>query len=371
MTSWFRPKKQTPVLIAIFAVVVLFTRLSSGCTPQKTAVNPLSVPLPLPSSSPAPIPLEITPFFTDPAVQGRDAPGWKIINTMVDDINSATHSVDVAMYNISLNEIGNALIKAYQRGVAVRMVVDSDALDNRELRRLMNAGIKVLGDRRESLMHNKFVIIDQRTVWTGSLNLTESGSMQDENVQIRIRSKELAANYQSKFDEMFTGDKFGPDSRSKTTNTKFSLSETAVENYYSPEDAIDSRLVSLVGSAQKSVHILAYSFTLDRLTDALIKADKNDVQVSGVFDEDSSYTNQGADFSKLKKSGLDVRMDGEPGLMHIKAIIVDGQTVAFGSYNFTASAENNNDENVLIITNPVLAVGFEQAFDRIYQKSKP
>jgi phosphatidylserine/phosphatidylglycerophosphate/cardiolipin synthase-like enzyme len=371
LSSWFRPKKQTPVLIAIFAVVVLFTRLSSGCTPQKAAVNPLSVPLPLPSVTPAPIPLEITPFFTDPAVQGKDAPGWKIINTMVDDINGAAQSVDVAMYNFSLSEIGDALIKAFQRGVEVRMVVDSDALDNSEMRRLMKAGIQVLGDRRESLMHNKFIIIDQATVWTGSLNLTDSGSMQDDNVQVRFRSTELAANYQSKFNEMFTGDKFGPDSRPKTANTKFTLSGLAVENYYSPEDSIDTRLVSLVGSAQKSVHILAYSFTLDRLADALIKAEKKDVQVSGVFDEESTGSNQGADYSKLKKAGLDVRLDGEAGLMHIKAIIVDGKTVAFGSYNFTSSAENKNDENILIITDPLLAGSFEKAFDRIYHMSKP
>jgi phosphatidylserine/phosphatidylglycerophosphate/cardiolipin synthase-like enzyme len=371
LTSWFRPKKQTPVLIAICAVVVLFTRLSSGCMPQKAAVNPLSVPLPLPSVSPAPIALEITPFFTDPAVQGKDAPGWKIINTLVDGINAATQSVDVAMYNFNMSEISEPLIKAFQRGVEVRMVVDSDALDSSELRRLMKAGIPVLGDRRESLMHNKFVIVDNATLWTGSLNLTESGSMQDENVLVRIRSKELTSNYQSKFNEMFSGDKFGPDSRSKTAKTKFTLSGIPIENYYSPEDTIDSRLVSLVGSAQKSVHVLAYSFTLDRLADALIKAEKNHVQVSGVFDEESAGSNQGADFSKLKKAGLDVRLDGEAGLMHTKAIIVDGRTVAFGSYNFTASAENKNDENVLIITDPVLAGSFEQAFDRIYQTSKP
>jgi phosphatidylserine/phosphatidylglycerophosphate/cardiolipin synthase-like enzyme len=89
-----------------------------------------------------------------------------------------------------------------------------------------------------------------------------------------------------------------------------------------------------------------------------------------VFDRDSSEDNTGADFSSMKKAGLDVRLDGEPGLMHMKVIIVDGKTVVFGSYNYTSSAENKNDENVLIISAPAVAAGFEQAFDRIYNKAQ-
>ena len=351
--------------------VLICTGLSSACITEKAAIKLPSVPLPLPTTSPVAIPFAITPFFTDPAVQGRNAPGWKIINSIVDDINSSNRSVDVAMYNFSLKEIGEALIKATQRGVAVRMVVDSDALDGTELQRLKKTGIHVLGDRRESLMHNKFVVIDREILWTGSLNLTYSGSMEDENVQVRIVSKVLVDNYLSKFTEMFNEDKFGQDSRTMTATTKFVLTGIQVENYFSPEDKIDTRLISLVGSAKKSVHVLAYSFTQDRLADALVKAGKNGVEVRGVFDADSTADNQGADFPGLQKAGLEVRLDGDPGLMHIKAIIIDGKTVAFGSYNFTASAENKNDENVLIITDSALADRFEQAFDRIYQKSNP
>jgi phosphatidylserine/phosphatidylglycerophosphate/cardiolipin synthase-like enzyme len=262
-----------------------------------------------------------------------------------------------------------ALIKASQRGVAVRIVVDSDALQKLDLNRLKQVGISAIGDRRESLMHNKYVIIDGRILWTGSLNLTSSGAENDENVMVRLESEDLAANYQIKFNEMANEDKFGPDSRPLTEKTHFDLNGIPVENYFSPEDKIDTRLVSLVGSAKTSVHVLAYSFTLDKLANALTKAEKNGIEVKGIFDRDSSEDNTGADFSSLKKAGLDVRLDGEPGLMHMKVIIVDGKTVAFGSYNFTSSAENKNDENVLIITDESLAVRFEQAFDRIYAKA--
>ena len=312
---------------------------------------------------------EITPYFTDPSIRGSKTPGRTIIAALIEDINAAKYSIDVAMYNFTLKDIIEALTKASQRGVAVRILVDSDAIDKLDLILLKSTGVYVMGDRRESLMHNKFVVIDSRVLWTGSLNLTASGAENDENVQVRLESKELAANYLLKYNEMFNEDKFGADSRSKTVQTEFELAGVPVENYFSPEDKIDTRLVSLVNNADESVHILAYSFTLDRLAEALINANMKGVKVRGVFDRESTEENQGADFYKLAKARLDVTLDGDPGLMHMKVIIVDGKTVAFGSYNFTASAENRNDENVLIITDPVLAGSFEQEFERIYAEA--
>jgi phosphatidylserine/phosphatidylglycerophosphate/cardiolipin synthase-like enzyme len=360
-------------VVNILVVLLLGSCSSlSACTP-----TPDAVPLPSPTPRfPSPTPgfadglSSVTPYFTDPAIKGKNAPGRAIIKELINDIDAATDSIDVAMYNFTLEDVSDALIHASQRGLAVRIVVDSDALDKLDLQIMKKVGIYVLGDRRESLMHNKFVVIDNKILWTGSLNLTSSGAEKDENVQVRLVSPELAANYLLKFNEMFNEDHFGADTRNKTIKTSFNLSGIPVENYFSPEDVIDKRLVSLVGSAEESVHVLAYSFTLDRLADALINASSKGVKVRGVFDRESTEENQGADFSKLAKARLDVRLDGEPGLMHMKVIIVDGKTVAFGSYNFTASAENRNDENVLIITDPILAGSFEQAFERIYAKSE-
>jgi len=356
-----------------FMLVVLLVG-SFGCQIGTVATAiPSSTPPAIETASPIMQPVDtsspIQLYFTDPDISGQNSPGRALINALISDINSATESIDVAMYNFTLKEVSEALIRASERGAAVRIVVDSDALQKLDLSRMKRAGVYAMGDRRESLMHNKYVIIDGHILWTGSFNLTSSGATNDENVMVRLVSEELAGNYTQKFDEMASNDKFGPDSRQKTQKSLFDLNGVPVENYFSPEDTIDTRLVSLVGSAQKSVHVLAYSFTLDRLADALVRAEKNGVEVRGVFDRESAEENTGADYFTLKKSGLDVHLDGEPGLMHMKVIIVDGKTVAFGSYNFTASAENKNDENVLIITDEALAVRFEQAFERIYSKA--
>lgn len=360
--------------IIFLPVIALLLLGSSACLTgtAQTAIPDSNVPVKTvtpPTAQPQELPDPVQVFFTDPTITGQNSPGRAIINALITDINAALRSIDVAMYNFTLKDVSEALIKASQRGVAVRIVVDSDALQKLDLSRMKQVGIYAMGDRRESLMHNKFVVIDGSVLWTGSLNLTSSGIDKDENTMVRINSADLAGNYLIKFNEMASEDRFGPDSRPETEKTRFDVNGFPVENYFSPEDRIDSRLVSLVNNAEKSVHVLAYSFTLDKLATALTKAQKKGVEVRGVFDRDSSEDNTGADYFSLKKNGLDVRLDGEPGLMHMKVIIVDGSTVAFGSYNFTSSAENKNDENILIITDESLAAGFERAFDRIYAKA--
>ncbi|MCL6441703.1 MAG: FAM83 family protein, partial [Thermoleophilum sp.] len=65
---------------------------------------------------------------------------------------------------------------------------------------------------------------------------------------------------------------------------------------------------------------------------------------------------------------VDVLQDGNRYLMHHKVIIIDERTVVFGSYNFSASAQENN-ENCLIVDSPELARQFVAEFNRVYDKA--
>ena len=103
--------------------------------------------------------------------------------------------MDVAIYDLNLWSIRDALIAAHRRGVDVRMVTESDNMDEQEVQELKEAGIEVLGDRHESLMHDKFVVIDRLEVWTGSMNFTTGGAYLDNNNLIRLRSSKLAEDY--------------------------------------------------------------------------------------------------------------------------------------------------------------------------------
>jgi len=68
---------------------------------------------------------------------------------------------------------------------------------------------------------------------------------------------------------------------------------------------------------------------------------------------------------------LDVHLDGNPGLMHRKVFIIDKQIVVTGSYNFAASAEKNNDENLVVISNPGIAAQYMKEFQQVYAAAQP
>ena len=85
------------------------------------------------------------------------------------------------MYDLNLWSIRDALLAAHRRGVTVQVVAESDNLDRDEFQELIAAGIPIIGDRSEALMHNKFVIIDRHEVWTGSMNFTLNGAYHNDN----------------------------------------------------------------------------------------------------------------------------------------------------------------------------------------------
>ena len=279
--------------------------------------------------------------------------------------------MDVAAYSLNLWSIRDALINAHQRGVTVRMVMESDNMDGQEVQDLQDAGIPILGDQREGLMHDKFIVIDRSEVWTGSMNYTVGGTYKDNNNLIRIRSSQVAEDYTNEFEEMFTDNLFGPDGTANTPNPKLTIDDTPVEIYFSPDDGVAAHLLELIQAAQESIYFMAYSFTSNDLGDAIVAQAQAGLTVAGVMDDGQVASNQGTEYDVFQQAGLDVRKDGNTnGLMHHKVIIIDKSIVITGSYNFTASAEKSNDENVVIIFNPDVAAQYMEEFARVYGQAK-
>ncbi len=312
-----------------------------------------------------------TLYFTDPNSPNAESYRGGPDAHLAAAIDAARASVDIAIYDLNLWSIRDALLNAHRRGVAVRMVVESDNLDEPEVFDLGEAGIDILGDRREALMHNKFVVIDQAEVWTGSMNFTVNGAYKNNNNLIQIRSSRLAQNYTVEFEEMFVGDHFGVTSPSDTPHPTLTLDGTRIETYFSPEDGVAERYVGLIGAAEASVYFMAFSFTSDDIALAMLGAYSRGLNVTGVFEQSQYYANIGTEFDHLLDSGLGVRLDGNGRAMHHKVIIIDEKIVMLGSYNFSASAEDRNDENVLIIHNADIAAEFLLEFARVYNEAQP
>src|SRR6266498_4647617 len=96
---------------------------------------------------------------------------------------------------------------------------------------------------------------------------------------------------------------------------------------------------------------------------------KAGLTIAGVMDDEQIRSNQGTEFDPFRQADLDVRIDGIEGLMHHKVFIIDEKIVAFGSYNFSQSAEERNDENMIIVYNPVIAEQFLLEFQRVQEQA--
>lgn len=349
--------------VALALIVFLYRSLSGAGQPSAT-------PTPVVVSSATPSLDWFAVYFTEPVVAGTTAFSGGPDEALAQAIDRARLSVDIAAYDFDLRSLRDALLAAHNRGVTVRMVTDSDNIDNPEVQELKDAGIPILGDRREALMHNKFVVIDRLEVWGGSMNYTVNDAYKNNNNLIRIRSNRLAEDYTTEFEEMFMADQFGPKSPANTPYPQLTVEGTPLEVYFSPDDGVAAHVVQLIGKAQQSIYFMAYSFTSDAIGAAMLERAGAGVTVAGVFEETQVASNTGDEYDRLRQAGLDVRLDGNPRNMHHKVIIIDEQIVITGSYNFSQSAEKNNDENLLVIHNPLIASQFLDEFRKVFSQAK-
>jgi phosphatidylserine/phosphatidylglycerophosphate/cardiolipin synthase-like enzyme len=352
-------------LTKIFLSLLIFCLAASGCTAGSgTQVTPT------PDASAAAPADWYDIYFTDPT--SPTAPTYRggVDEALAEAINQARVSVDIAVYDLNLWSTRDALLAAHRRGVTVRMVTESDNMDEQEVQELKEAGIEVLGDRQEGLMHDKFVVIDRAEVWTGSLNFTTGGGYLDNNNLIRLRSTKLAEDYTHEFEQMFVDEHFGMLKSPGSPDPVVTVNGSQIEAYFSPEDGTLEHILAVVNAAGESIYFMSYSFTSDDLAQALVERAGEGVTVAGVFDKDQYHSNNGTEFDTLKAAGLDVRLDGNPRLMHHKVIIIDQQIVITGSYNFSNNAEHINDENTLIIHNADIAAQYLEEFQRIYDASQ-
>jgi phosphatidylserine/phosphatidylglycerophosphate/cardiolipin synthase-like enzyme len=306
-------------------------------------------------------------YFTDPNADYYEGGPDEALVKAIDD---AKVSVDMAIYDLDLDSVKAALLRAHQRGVTVRLVTESDYMDEAAIQELLDAGLEVLGDRREGYMHNKFTVIDHLEVWGGSMNYTTNDAYRNNNNLIRIRSARLAEDYTTEFNEMFEEDLFGPDDRPATPNPLVTVNGTQIEVYFSPDDGVADHLVELLRSAEHSIYFLAFSFTSDDLAEAILERAEAGVSVAGVMEAAQYASNVGSEFDAFQDAGLEVYLDANPRNMHAKVFIIDEQIVVTGSYNFSANAEQRNDENVMVIHNAQIAAQYLAEFQQILALAK-
>lgn len=130
------------------------------------------------------------------------SPGGGCTAAVVAEIAAARHSVELQGYSFASDPIATALIEARRRGVDVRLLLDAARTgdDRREAVRAREAGVAVYLDGRHGLAHNKVLLIDHRTLVTGSFDFTQEAEDQNaENVLILHDQPKLQSAYEENF----------------------------------------------------------------------------------------------------------------------------------------------------------------------------
>lgn len=285
-------------------------------------------------------------------------------------VKAAKKTIDVAVFDIEEPTTTQALINAHKKGVRVRVLTDTDNLNDKvypskkreAIEALMAARIPVVDDRRTAFMHHKFVIIDDNIVLTGSLNLTINSLYRDNNNALRIISKQLADNYKAEFNRMFEQGLLGPNPH-EIPYPEVKVGNSTVRVYFSPKGGTREAVAEELRKAKVSIKFMAFSLTDLEIDTILFDKFKQGLKVEGIFD--GCMLSKYSLYQKFLENKIPAWIDGNQALLHNKVFIIDNQTIITGSYNFSKNAENNNNENTLIIHSPQLALNYNQEYGRL------
>lgn len=135
------------------------------------------------------------------------------------------------------------------------------------------------------------------------------------------------------------------------------LSAEKIQVYFSPGGGCTEAVISELKRAKTSIYVQAYSFTSAPIAKALTDAHKRGVFVQVILDKSQrSEKYSSADF--VQHAGIPTFIDDKHAIAHNKIMIIDEAVVITGSFNFTKAAEQSNAENLLVISDPALALKY-------------
>ena len=108
----------------------------------------------------------------------------KAFNQLTALLNSAQKTIQIAMFTLTHPQIADALIAAKQRGVSVEVAIDhytARGASEKCVRRLKEAGVKILINQGQELLHHKWALIDDRAFIMGSANWTKAAFQKNED----------------------------------------------------------------------------------------------------------------------------------------------------------------------------------------------
>ena len=134
------------------------------------------------------------------------SPKGGIAGEIIKQIDDAESYIDIAMYSFTYEPIAEAIIRAKNRGVKVRILMDKGQSQGKysKYKYLLDNGIAIIQDRHAGIMHNKIAILDGKVLFTGSYNWSKSAEERnEENLLEFIDEEEIIKIYQDRLDYLW------------------------------------------------------------------------------------------------------------------------------------------------------------------------
>ncbi len=305
-------------------------------------------------------------------------------------IDSTNNTMDIAIYGISDDNLSQAIIRARDRGVKVRMIINQSHLFNNKvdpsLQRLIDSKIDIRtlrGGGQYGIMHNKIAVFDSRILFCGSFNWTSKANSNNFENAIFSADTKYLDGYKKYFEWMWTYAKpysQGPMPYYDVSILKFiptdqspsiSFNSQTFPSYaFSPNGGIKDIVIKAINSSKKSIKISIFSFYDTQIKDALSKARERGVKVQIVGDRVQG--SQSDVIKTLFNEGFDLKWSGgyNGGVMHNKFGIFDDRLLISGSFNYSISAEKYNFENIFVSNKNTYLNAFVEEFSLIYNTAR-
>jgi mitochondrial cardiolipin hydrolase len=133
------------------------------------------------------------------------SPGDACRSTIINQINSATHQLNICVFTISDDSITDAIITSHKRGTKIRIITDNDKShdEGSDIEQIAREGISVKMDRSPNHMHHKFMVTDEKALITGSYNWTRSAAKFNQENIILSKEAGLIKSYLKEFDNLW------------------------------------------------------------------------------------------------------------------------------------------------------------------------
>ena len=340
----------------------------------------------------------------------------EICSELLSLITKAEKTIDFAVYGLrGQDDILDALVDAQNRGVKIRGVVDKDTSnqnyysdtylleerfsqvrsdykqDKKTSRYSNNKNYKDKCIRpsgykgplqcfegkgyasrekfsfKGDIMHNKFFIVDNKYVWTGSSNISGTGTGgYNANVVASLNSEFIAKYYLIEFEQMFNGYFHRAKKKLKKKDIEVDIDGQEVSLFFSPQGyAMYRGVIPLIRESKESIDVSVFFLTHKNVSKELVLAKQRGVSVRVILDA-TAATNGYSKHNYLRENRIPVKVEDWGGKMHMKSALIDNKHLIIGSMNWTSAGESKNDENTLIIRNAKDASSYKDFYNEMW-----